>query len=370
MNKDFDVCIIGAGVIGLAIAARLSRRYSIVVVEQHARPGTETSARNSEVIHAGLYYPPGTLKESLCLRGKQLLYDYCQQRHIDHRPIGKLIVSPVKDHPRLQHLETTAARLAVPLQRLSQREISTMQPGIKAAEALLSPTTGIINSEQLMLALQGEAESNQAIISLHTRFERAVRANDLWQLELHTTDGPFRIHSQYLINAAGLSATDIYNYCQPDDTTRVDLYPARGHYFSYQGGHPFRQLVYPLPEPGLAGLGIHATLDLGGRLRFGPDVEYLTNQQLQQADRYQVSPARKQAFTEAIRQYWPGLDASRLMPDYAGIRPKISPPAGPAADFDIRRDPQPGLFHLLGIESPGLTSSLAIAEYLEQELAG
>lgn len=396
---DFDLCIVGAGVVGLALAHSLSAHYSVLVIEQHDRIGSETSARNSEVIHAGLYYPANSLKERLCIRGRKLLYDYCQTHHVEHQQIGKLIVAPTADHPKLAALASNAKRLGIPLTLLDRQQLHKMEPEVAAEAALWSPETGIIDSHGLMMSLLSQAQQQGATLTLNTRFRSANPAKPLasnragqkdqqghWQVSVDTADGPFEFSCSTLINSAGLNAVDLYQALnstqapstdQPEqqnkperDEPELKQWPARGHYFSYQGRSPFSHLVYPLPEPGLAGLGIHATLDLGKQLRFGPDVQFLTRSQYQSNQRYAVAENLKEHFAEAIRQYWPTLNSTRLQPDYAGIRPKLSGPGMAARDFEIRTQQiqQATLVNLLGIESPGLTASLAIAEYVTEQL--
>ncbi len=382
MTPDFDVCIVGAGVIGLAIARQLSRHYSVLILEQADMAGNETSSRNSEVIHAGLYYPPGSLKETLCIRGRELTYPFCQQFDIPHQKTGKLIVSPSAAHPELERLQQTAKRLNIPLHHLDSQQIKQMEPEVAAAAALWSPETGIIDSHQFMQALQHQAEQAGALLVCRSQVTGAHSSDSGWKVNVDTVDGSWNIHCRALVNAAGLQAVSLMPAFEginthPTDTsahtnTRIpQLFPARGHYFSYQGKSPFRHLVYPLPEPGLAGLGIHATLDLAGQLRFGPDVEYLDQHTAFGPSRYAVSADLRDQFAGAIRRYWPGLDETNLHTAYAGIRPKLSAPGCPAVDFMITRSAisTPPLWHLLGIESPGLTSALAIAELIEKKLA-
>lgn len=370
--QDFDICIVGAGVIGLAIAARLAKSCSVLVLEQHPQVGTETSSRNSEVIHAGLYYAPDSLKETLCIRGRHLLYEHCQQYQVSHQKAGKLVVSQSADNPALQALCDNATRLDIQFSLLNRSGIKNMEPEVSALAALHSPETGIIDSHGYMLSLQHMAESQGAIVALNTHLIDASPHNGGWHLHLNTLEGEYNIGAGLLINAAGLQAVEIFNKLHPQlaSVQTVRMHPARGHYFSYSGKSPFKRLIYPMPEPGLAGLGIHATLDMGGRLKFGPDVEFLNRQQLDSNDRYQVSDTLKDTFATAIRQYWPSVDEQRLTADYAGIRPKISGPGDPARDFYIasHNSGQSQSIQLLGIESPGLTASLAIAEYVEQLL--
>jgi L-2-hydroxyglutarate oxidase LhgO len=370
MAVDFDFTIIGGGVIGLACARALAKHGSVLLVEQHSIYGSETSSRNSEVIHAGLYYPSGSLKETLCLRGRKQLYTYCEEQDIPHRRIGKLIVAPSLDHPKLAQLEQKAHALNIPISRLTATELREREPQVNAAEALLSPETGIIDSHVYMLRLSQDAERRGGLLMKHTGFKRAAsitsHANNHWHVTLTTTDGEYTVNSKALINAAGLHSHDVAQACGHPLGTLPPLHLCRGHYFSYSGQRPFNHLIYPLPEENLAGLGIHATLDLGGQVRFGPDTQYLKSKvSLADNDIYTVSPSLKETFTSAIQSYFPNLQPSLLSPGYAGIRPKLSHANENAADFTFvnpRPLHEPPLLHLLGIDSPGLSASLAIAD--------
>ncbi|WP_297533133.1 NAD(P)/FAD-dependent oxidoreductase [Thalassolituus sp.] len=368
MPADFDVTIIGGGVIGLACAHALSADRSVLLVEQHDLFGSETSSRNSEVIHAGLYYPPGSLKESLCIEGRKRLYAFCEQYDVPHRKTGKLIVAPSADHPALDRLEQKARGLNIPTERLSREEISEREPNVRAEAALFSPETGILDSHTYMLRLQQEAERQGALLMKRTRYLRGKAENGLWHISLQTSDGEFRVTSERMINAAGLHSHDVAKRSGADTSLFPRLHYCRGHYFSYNGKSPFNHLIYPLPEKDLAGLGIHATLDLGGQVRFGPDTQFINGH----SRVYEVSPTLKTKFCRAISSYFPNVDVSQLHPDYAGIRPKLSGPGEPAQDFVIFRDNRPEaapLLHLLGIESPGLTSSLALADKITARLS-
>lgn len=368
MPADFDVTIIGGGVIGLACAHALSADRSVLLVEQHDLFGSETSSRNSEVIHAGLYYPPGSLKESLCIEGRKRLYAFCEQYDVPHRKTGKLIVAPSADHPALDRLEQKARGLNIPTERLSREEISEREPNVRAEAALFSPETGILDSHTYILRLQQEAERQGALLMKRTRYLRGKAENGLWHISLQTSDGEFRVTSERMINAAGLHSHDVAKRSGADTSLFPRLHYCRGHYFSYNGKSPFNHLIYPLPEKDLAGLGIHATLDLGGQVRFGPDTQFINGH----SRVYEVSPTLKTKFCRAISSYFPNVDVSQLHPDYAGIRPKLSGPGEPAQDFVIFRDNRPEaapLLHLLGIESPGLTSSLALADKITARLS-
>ncbi len=366
MSADFDYCVIGGGAVGLATAFYLSQHGSVLLTEKNDLFGAETSSRNSEVIHAGLYYPAGSLKERLCLRGKDLLYDFCQRHDIPHRRTGKLIVAPSADHPQLQQLLTKGQQLGIPLQLLDQQQLQALEPAVAGQAALLSPTTGIIDSHTYMQTLAAQAERQGAMLMRRTQVRTAFSDQDCWQIEVTTDDGPYRFSAAALINSAGLHATTLAQQIQPTATGIPTLYPCRGHYFSYVRPAPFRHLVYPLPEENLTGLGIHATLDLGGQVRFGPDTLYLAGDKLSD---YRVEPALATRFAAAIQAYYPGLQASDLQPAYAGIRPKLHPVHQPAADFVIRTThTAPAAVQLFGIESPGLTASLAIGEQVTEML--
>lgn len=362
MATDFEVCIVGGGVVGLAIAHALSPHCSVLLTEKNELLGAETSSRNSEVIHAGLYYPPGSLKETLCLRGKALLYDFCRQHHIPHQTIGKLIVAPQAGSAKLQQLWHKGTTLGVPLQWLDRQQIQQLEPEVNAAEALLSPTTGIIDSHHYMQELTRQAERHGALLMRQTRFISASFLNDHWQIQLATSDGPFATSARWLINCAGLQAQAVAGQSGMAPEHIPPLHLCRGHYFSYATKAPFTHLIYPLPEENLAGLGVHATLDLGGQVRFGPDTEYLPPGS---AEDYRVAQHLAARFAAAIRPYFPGLEEERLQPAYAGIRPKLHLAHETTTDFVIRTCPlSQRAIHLFGIESPGLTASLAIAEHV------
>ena len=364
MSTDFDYCIIGGGITGLACAWYLSQRGQVLLLEKNAQFGAETSSRNSEVIHAGLYYPPGSLKERLCLRGKELLYAFCQEYSVAHQQIGKLIVAPSADHPKLSALQTTGERLGIPLQLLSRTELHDMEPAVQAEAALFSPTTGIIDSHDLMQTLAAQAQRRGALLQRNTRFLSAHADGSQWQITTSTSDGPFAVSATTLINCGGLHAQTVAGNLQPGPAGVPQLYPCRGHYFRYSSKSPFSHLIYPLPDANLVGLGIHATLDLGGQVKFGPDTEYLPAGVI---DDFQVDEQLKEKFSKAIQSYFPALNPELLQPDYAGIRPKLHSAEQPAADFHITLSHRaPVAIQLLGIESPGLTSSLAIGELVTE----
>lgn len=366
--EHFELCIVGAGVIGLALAERFARTrpraFSILLVDCNSSFGQETSSRNSEVIHAGIYYTPGSLKAQLCLEGRQLLYQYCQQHGIAHRTPGKFIVAQENELEGLERVFRTAVQNGVEdLQWVSRQFLSEKEPLVHASHALYSPCTGIIDSHGLMSTLLAEAERAGVQYAPLTRVV-AVQADDRGYIVQTECGAPgqrelFAFRCRYLINAAGLHARKLAMCIEGLDKSDVPaFYLSRGCYFSLAGKAPFRHLIYPVPEQHQRGLGIHATLDLAGQVRFGPDVEYVN-----EID-YRVPEERREIFDEAIRRYYPGLRADRLHPDYAGIRPKLCGPDGGVADFLIQDESThglPGLVQLFGIESPGLTASLAIA---------
>lgn len=357
-----DCVVIGAGVVGLAIAARLARAgREVIVLETEGEIGTHTSSRNSEVIHAGIYYPKDSLKARLCVAGRGLLYRYCAERGVEHRRCGKLIVAASEaEEPELARIAAAAAGNGVDdLKRLDKAEVAAMEPALNASAALLSPSTGIIDSHGLMQALRGEAEDHGAMIA----FNAPVLSGDVGEGGILLRVGgaaPMELDCRAVINSAGLGAPEIAASLAGFPADRVPRqWLAKGNYFTLTSTPPFSRLIYPVPEPG--GLGVHLALDLAGRARFGPDVEWI------EAMDYAVDPARGERFYAAIRKYWPDLPDGALEPGYAGIRPKLSPKGSQAGDFVIQGPADhgvPGLVNLFGIESPGLTSSLAIAAHV------
>jgi L-2-hydroxyglutarate oxidase LhgO len=357
-----ECVVVGAGVVGLAVARRLAQAgREVIVLEAAEGIGTVTSSRNSEVIHAGIYYPAGSLMARMCVRGKRALYDYCRDHGIPHRNCGKLIVATTpRETDRLQAIRTHAEANGVSdLQTLSGDAARALEPALNCDAALLSPSTGIIDSHAFMLALRGDAEDAGAAYAFHTPLLRATATAG--QIELDTGgSAPMTLECRLLVNAAGLAAPGV---ARSIDGMPIEMIPtaylAKGNYFSCSARAPFSRLIYPVPEPG--GLGVHLTLDMAGQARFGPDVEWV------ESIDYAVDPARAERFYPAIRRYWPTLPDGALMPSYSGIRPKIVPPAVAAQDFLIqgpRDHGVEGLINLFGIESPGLTSSLAIADHV------
>jgi L-2-hydroxyglutarate oxidase LhgO len=362
-----ECVVIGAGVIGLAVARRLAQAgREVIVLEAAEGIGTVTSSRNSEVIHAGIYYAAGSLMARMCVAGKHALYEYCSGHGIPHRNCGKLIVatSP-KETLKLQSIRAHAeANGVLDLQTLSGDEARALEPALNCDGALLSPSTGIIDSHAFMLALRGEAEDAGAAFAFHAPLLRARALADRIELDAGGS-APISLECGLLVNAAGLAAPAV---ARSIDGMPIGLIPsaylAKGNYFSCSARAPFSRLIYPVPEPG--GLGVHLTLDMAGQARFGPDVEWVDTID------YAVDPARAERFYPAIRRYWPTLPDGALMPSYSGMRPKIVPPAVAVQDFLIQGPGDHGiggLINLFGIESPGLTSSLAIADHVG-ELAG
>src|SRR5258706_11315979 len=358
MSERVECVVIGAGVVGLAIARQMAcaGRETIVLEAQNAI-GTGTSSRNSEVIHSGIYYPSGSLKARLCVRGGKALYAYCREHGVEAKPCGKLIVA-TSAH-QLRELDTIRDRAASngvdDLTLLSGAEARAMEPELRCFAALLSPSTGIVDSHGLMLALQGDAEAAGAMIAFQSPLVSAVCSTGGIAL---TTGGeaPMAIEAQFVINAAGLQAPLLASRFSGLDPRFVpDGYFAKGNYYSLAGRAPFSRLIYPVPEP--AGLGVHLTLDLAGQARFGPDVEWLDTDDPDTID-YAVDPRRADSFYAEIRRYWPSLRDDVLQPAYSGVRPKLAPCGQPAADFVIHGPAVhgiPGLVNLFGIESPGLT---------------
>ncbi|PVY70715.1 L-2-hydroxyglutarate oxidase LhgO [Tamilnaduibacter salinus] len=363
---DTDTVIIGAGVVGLAVGRALALSgQQVFVLERRDHFGEETSSRNSEVIHAGIYYPDDSLKARLCIEGKQRLYEYCRERGVPHRNTGKWIIAAHQGHEAaLSDILTRAGRLEVPLERAGQEQVRRALPAVTASSGLYSPTTGIIDSHALMQSLLADMEGAGGQLVCRSPVERIERQVGTHELLLGG-DVPCRLRATRVVNAAGLWAIDLMRRWQgyPSDHIPVPHF-ARGSYFSYPGQHPFSTLVYPVPEPG--GLGVHLTLDLGGQARFGPDVEWV------QTPDCRFSENRRDRFADAIRQWWPGLEPARLQPAYAGVRPKLGGPEDGFQDFRIEGPQQhgvDGVVQLLGIESPGLTASLSIAERVRELLA-
>jgi L-2-hydroxyglutarate oxidase LhgO len=364
MTEHVECVVVGAGVVGLAVARELALAgREVIMLEAADAIGTETSSRNSEVIHAGIYYPPGSLKAELCVAGKRALYDYCRERGIAHSRCGKLVAATAPE--QIATLDEIARRAAAngvdDLAWLAPSEVAGLEPELSCAAALLSPSSGIVDSHALMLSLQGDAESHGAAIALQSPLRGGRATGDGFLLEVGPDDAPlFALACWTLVNCAGLHAQEVAARIEGLPPEAIPpRYLAKGNYYALTGRTPFRRLIYPVPEEG--GLGVHVTLDLAGRARFGPDVEWV--------DRisYEVDPRRADAFYAAIRRYWPALPDGALVPDYAGMRTKLGPPGSPAADFLIQGPAEhgvPGLVNLFGVESPGLTAALAIGVHV------
>lgn len=363
---DFDSIVVGAGVVGLAIARALALSgRSVLVLERHRFVGQETSSRNSEVIHAGIYYPQGSLKARLCVRGKELLYSYCDSHRVGYKRVGKLIVA-AGDHQNAA-LEAIyhkgVANGVYDLEFIDQDRLSTMEPALQATKGILSPSTGIINSHELMLAYQGDMEGAGGTLALASSLMAGRVIDGGFEVDVGG-DEQVTISCRELINSAGLGAQVVSTCVEGVPATSVPpLYLSRGCYFSLSGKSPFSRLIYPLPNN--EGLGVHLTLDQAGAARFGPDTEWVDSID------YTVDPNRKDAFYHSIKEYYPGITLDALQPSYSGIRPKIVGPGSAAGDFLIHGETVHGVkgfVALYGIESPGLTASLAIGEYVSQSL--
>jgi L-2-hydroxyglutarate oxidase LhgO len=367
MASSFDVntIVIGAGVIGLAVARALAQRGAeVLVLERASHIGSETSSRNSEVVHSGLYYPPGSRKALFCVTGRDMLYAYCEARGIPHRRIGKLIVATDESERAVlqQYVATANANGVGSLLELTADQARAREPELNCVGALYSPHTGIVDSHALMLQLWSDLQHAGGDVVVDTEVI-GIEALDGEGFAVSSSDGA-AVRCARVVNCAGLSAPDIARLLPTAGYDVPQPRYARGHYFSLSGRAPFSQLVYPVAER--AGLGIHVTLDLAGCVRFGPDVEWCD-----WAD-YTFDASRRDRFAAAIRRYYPGLDEERLRPGYVGVRPKICGPGDPAADFRLdgpSRHGVRGLMHLLGIESPGLTACLAIGDHVAEVLA-
>lgn len=357
---EVTITIIGAGVVGLSIAAELSKKVeNIVVLEQHDSFGQETSSRNSEVIHSGIYYPTGSLKTRLCIEGAQLLYELCEQHSIPHKKLGKLIVATDESEmKKLATLFNTGKKNCVSdIRMLDQKEVAAFGSNFKAFAAIYLPSTGIIDSHSLMKYFSISAQEQGATIAYNSKVTAIEPLHDRFKICVEQEN--FSFISRVVINSAGLFSDDIASLAGIDvERNGYTLHYCKGSYFSYAGRYPLPMLIYPVPHQGLTGLGVHATMDLGGRLRFGPDIEYVDTID------YSVDVSKQDAFYSAALKLFPNLDKDAFVPDMAGIRPKLSGPSDPVRDFiitDESKNGMPGLINCIGIESPGLTSSPAIA---------
>jgi L-2-hydroxyglutarate oxidase LhgO len=360
--EQVDAIVIGAGVVGLAVARALALAgREVLVLEAAEGIGTETSSRNSEVIHAGIYYAKGSLMARFCVAGKQQLYAYLRERGLPHANCGKLIVATsAEEAEKLESIRQRAAANGVDdLHRVSGNEARGIEPELSCTAALVSPSTGIIDSHAYMVSLQGDAENAGAIFVFHAPVTGGRVAEDGIELDVGGAE-PMTLKAALVVNSAGLHAPKLAAKLQGLAPEHVPTaYYAKGNYFSLIGRSPFSRLIYPVPVPG--GLGTHLTIDLGGQARFGPDVEWVDSLD------YEVDPKRGEGFYASIRRWWPGLRDGALAPGYSGIRPKIVPPAVATQDFNVQGPSVhgvPGLINLFGIESPGLTASLALADHV------
>ncbi|MGF1474420.1 MAG: NAD(P)/FAD-dependent oxidoreductase [Geminicoccaceae bacterium] len=365
--SDVEAVVVGAGVVGLAVARALSQAgLEVLVLEAEPTFGTITSARNSEVIHAGIYYPTGSLKALTCVDGKHRLYRYCDERGIDYKRCGKLIVATNEaQKAQLEAIQAKAEANGVEdLELMDGQRVAELEPAVNAVAALLSPSTGMVDSHGFMLALLGDAETAGSTFAFRAPVRRLAVDDQIGLLLDVGGDEPMQLTARYVINAAGLDAPNLARACEGiDRDTLPTAHFCKGNYFTLAGRSPFSRLIYPVPEA--AGLGVHVTVDLGGQARFGPDTEWI------KAIDYDVDPSRAEAFYAAIRTYYPALEDGALAPDYSGIRPKLGPEGTPAADFVIQGPEEhgvAGLSNLFGIESPGLTASLALAGHVFAKL--
>ena len=377
---DFHTVIVGGGVIGLAIGRALAQEgKEVIILETASKHGTGTSSRNSGVIHAGIYYPKDSLKAKFCVKGKELLYEFADKHKVTYKKLGKLIVGQSNDEEKLQKISEKAKNNGVEdLKWLSKKEISNLEPELRASHALFSPSTGIVDVHSYMNALEGDFINLSGQIAVKSNFQKALLENPekpLWKVWVSVDDQSeeLKISCNYLINAAGLDADAVANQIQGLRKERIPkIFYAKGNYASYSKRCPFKHLIYPTPVTG--GLGTHLTLDIGGQGQLGPDVEWLGPADSSRlpgtslgTHNYEVDKTRLKKFAHDVQRWWPSLDSSNLAPAYSGIRPKLSSPTEPPADFFIQ-GPQDnnlgGLIQLFGIESPGLTASLAIANHV------
>lgn len=364
-----DTCVIGAGVVGLAIGRVLASFNSeLLVLDTETNYGQGISSRNSEVIHAGIYYPANSLKAKLCVRGKQLLYEYCESHHVAHKRCGKLIVATqLQEESALEEILLKAENNGVDdLQRWSARKIAEEEPLVNATSGLFSPSTGIVSAHELMTAYLADLEVTGGNFAGGTHVVSVEIEKDKFVVQCLVSGEPYNFSCRILVNSGGLGAQQLANSMHGLDAEVIPtLHYCRGNYFTLATGNPFTHLIYPVPEKSGAGLGVHATIDLGGQVKFGPDVEYINGLD------YAVSLHKLAQYYEAIRRYYPTLGDGELNPGYAGIRPKLQGPGEAPVDFVIQGEKEhgvSGLIQLFGIESPGLTSSMAIAEYVAEML--
>jgi L-2-hydroxyglutarate oxidase LhgO len=371
-STDTEIVVVGAGVIGLAIAARLARSHpDLMILERRVRHGMETSSRNSQVVHAGIYYPPGSLKATLCREGRERLYALCAAHDIPHRRVGKLITAANDaELPALDRIEASAAANGVALQRLPSARVRELEPHVRSAGALLSESSGIVDAHALMDHLLARALSGGATLYPDARVVALERIAGGWRLEIRRNGEAESLTAARVVNAAGLESDSVAALAGIDvDRAGYRLHWCKGSYFS-AGTRCARlasRLIYPVPAP--ESLGVHVVLDMGGRMRFGPDAEFLA----ERVEDYRVDPSKRAAFGEAARRLLPDVRDEDLEPDISGIRPKLQAPGGPVRDFVIADEASrglPGLYSLIGIESPGLTAALAIGDYVAKMIEG
>jgi L-2-hydroxyglutarate oxidase LhgO len=367
-----ECIVIGAGVIGLAVARSIARGgREVIVIERERQAGLHLSSRNSEVIHAGIHYAPGSLKAQLCVQGKELLYRYCEERGVGFRRCGKLtLAASAAQEGSLTALEANARACGVELKWFSAEEVRRLEPELRCAMALYSPSTGIIDSHGLLQSLLGDAERHGANVAFGTRVTALRPVNGAIEMCVDC-EPKASVRARWIVNCAGLSAAAVAASIADFPHAAIpEMHFAKGSYFSLPGRAPFSHLIYPVPAK-TGHLGVHLTLDLAGSARFGPDLEWLDACDVTEPD-YRVDTRRAGTFIEAIREYWPAVPAERLAPAYAGIRPKLSGPGETARDFLISGPAEhgiPGLVNLFGIESPGLTSCLALGDWVAAMLA-
>ncbi len=363
IQTTFDITIIGAGVVGLAVAEKLAGQYgNVLLLEKNRSYGMETSSRHSGVIHAGIYYPASFLKADFCREGNRLLYKICRERNIPHKMTGKLIVatnrgeieelSKISERARLNGVED--------LSFLSQKQLGRMEPGVRAIEALFSPSTGIIDSHALMTAFYLKAQAEGVTMAFRSSVTAIAKDGDNYEVVVN--EGEYAFKTRVLINCAGLASDRMASLAGIDiDQKFYRLKYCKGDYFSASPSPKLSHLVYPVPPKEHVGLGVHATLDLAGRVRFGPDTEYVTNLE------YNIDEKKADIFWESVQKYLPGVERKHIQPDTSGIRPKLQGPGDPYRDFVISEEGKngcPGLINLIGIESPGMTSCIPIARYV------
>lgn len=365
MTERLDCVVVGAGVVGLAVARSLARSgREVVVLEAESRAGMHASSRSSGVIHAGVYYPTDSLKARLCVSGNSKLYRYCEEHKIAHARIGKLIVATDKNHIDSLHSIGMQAKAngVDDLKLLSAADVACIEPAVDCVAALHSPSTGIVDSHELMMALQAEIGARNGIVVCNTSVTSAKKDGDIFRISIAGSPSD-DVSCATLVNAAGIRAQFLAETMASGRAKIPALHLAKAHYFAYKGKSPFERLIYPLPDKG--GLGIHATNDLACSVRFGPDVSWIDTPD------YSFDESRKVLFSAAISEYFPDLDDDKLVPAYTGIRPKLSGPGGGFSDFVIQGESEhgiAGLVSLFGIESPGLTASLAIGELVSEML--